>query len=313
MTNQYSYAEDFEGKIPEVNHKKAAASNISSAAKVYMVSRAQRQIGSNTYRSGNDNGQKYMTSEDFVTYFRSRDDIRSNNAQKVVKAAQQRPMGTVNLEKEPGTIIRSASGTMPTKENVQRKKTAKPNISAAVRINKSAPSVLSGDDNVKIYTPKKKQTKSFETVVFSRIDGEKLQKIKDVANDWLPEEKIVKARPQKKDRRIGRIFLGIAGIAVSLMLIVSGSVMLSQASRDVKALENEAKELKEKESILRLELDMKNDVNVLRTRATEELGMIGKEYVEASYLDMSGVDEIKSYESDEDIGFSAILSAFGIN
>ena len=73
MTNQYSYAADFAGKMPEVTHKKAVAPNISSAAKIYMMSKAQKDTVVNVYKSGNDNGQKYMTGEDFVTYFRKND------------------------------------------------------------------------------------------------------------------------------------------------------------------------------------------------------------------------------------------------
>ena len=72
MTNQYSYAESFSGMATELPKKKIAESNISSAAKVYMLSRMQKDNGAGEYRHGNDNGQKYMTSEDFVTYFRSR-------------------------------------------------------------------------------------------------------------------------------------------------------------------------------------------------------------------------------------------------
>jgi len=44
--------------------------------------------------------------------------------------------------------------------------------------------------------------------------------------------------------------------------------------------------------------------------------MISKEYVEANYLEVSGVDSIKTYDNtsdDEGVGFSTILSAFGIN
>ncbi len=311
MTNQYSYTEDFAGKIPEVTHKKTATPNISSAAKVYMMSRMQKERGVDVKRNGNDNGQKYMTSEDFVTYFKSRDNIREQTAQRVVKAseasaAKQRPMGEVNADERAGQIIRSASGKMPTRENVQRTKTAAPNVSKMVKINKK-------ENDVKIYSPKAQKSKGFETAVFSKIDPQKLEKIKNVANDWAPKDEIVKVRSRKTDRRFGRMILGMAGVAISLMLIVSGSVMLSDAARDVKALENEVKELKIEEASLRLELDMKNDINILRQRATTELGMIGKEYVEADYLDMNGVDEIKVHEDDEEVGFSAILSAFGIN
>lgn len=326
MTNQYSYAEDFAGKIPEVAHKKTAAPNISSAARVYMMSKAQKDTAVSGYRSGDDNGQKYMTSEDFVTYFRNRDKVKEKtvrcaNAPEHRDEVRIRPMGVVNADAvstvstdnaEPGKILRSATGKMPTKETVARTKTAAPNISKVMRIDKRSTSAFRSDSDVKVYRPTVKGA-SHETRTFKRVD---MQHIKNIANDWMPADKIVNARPAKKDRRLGRIFLGMAGVAVSLMLIVTGSVMLSDATREVKQLQNELHELQGEENVLRMELDMKNDVNLLRERAVSELGMISKEYVEANYLEMSGVDSIKNYDNtsdDEGVGFSTILSAFGIN
>ena len=72
MTNQYSYADEFAARMPEVSHKRNDTQNLSSAARVYMMSRMQKENVASNYRSGNDNGQKYMTSDDFVTYFRNR-------------------------------------------------------------------------------------------------------------------------------------------------------------------------------------------------------------------------------------------------
>ena len=48
----------------------------------------QKENAVNGYRSGNDNGQKYMTSEDFVTYFRSRESISDKNLQRTARAAE---------------------------------------------------------------------------------------------------------------------------------------------------------------------------------------------------------------------------------
>ena len=324
MTNQYSYADEFAARMPEVSHKRNDTQNLSSAARVYMMSRMQKENVASNYRSGNDNGQKYMTSDDFVTYFRNR---QANGALGVnreqnapVNNAAKRPMSSAS-ESKPGEILRSASGNMPTKENVQRSKQGS-NIAGAVRINKSvnAQTVKSNGTSARVnYTVSgapRARVASFDTTVFTRTNAQRIDKIKTVAKDWLGDEQIVKARSVKKDRSFSRIFLGLAGVAVSLMLIVSGSVMLSDARRDVKQLENEVNELRQQETVLKMELDMKNDVNVLRQRATSELGMIGKEYVEAQYLNISGSDSIKVFEdnsANDEVGFSTILSAFGIN
>ena len=317
MTNQYSYAEDFAAKIPEVSHKKTATPNISSAAKIYMMTRMQKENAANNYRSGNDNGQKYMTSEDFVTYFRSRQNasgVKSAPAQSTKSAPAAKQMASAK-DNKPGEILRSASGQMPTRESVARNAQPRPNITEAVRINKSVPTRTRAKEDVKIYVPSAKAKKNFETRVFSAINADNLDRIKAVANDWMPKDEIVAAKPAKKDRSFKGMILGIAGVAISLMLIVSGSVMLNDATREVKELENEVREMQREEELLQLELDMKNDVNVLRDKAVNELGMRDKEYVEAFYLNTMGTDSIESHESKQSdgIGFSTILSAFGIN
>jgi hypothetical protein len=315
MTNQYSYAEDFASAMPEVTQKKTATPNISSAAKIYMMNRMQKENAASQYRSGNNNGQRYMTSEDFVTYFRSRQGERRVDVKPApVQTPEKRQMPSAK-DNKPGEILRSASGQMPTRESVVRANQPRSNITEAVKINKNTSYRASSKEDVKIYVPSVKAKKNFETRVFSAIQTENIDRIKAVANDWLPKEEIVRSKRTKKDRSFRKAFLGIAGVAVSLMLIVTGSVMLNDATRDVKRLENEFRALEAKEEMLRVELDMKNDINMLRDRATTELGMIDKEYVEACYLNTMGNDKIELHESEDDrqIGLSTILSAFGIN
>ena len=181
------------------------------------------------------------------------------------------------------------------------------------------------DDDVKIYVPRSAKTESgSDTVRFNAVNTGTtssfaktgtFSKIKKAADEWLPEDEIVKSEKKKKSTRpFSKMILAVVGTAVSLMLIVSGSVLMSGANRDVKSLERELNQLKATENQLELELEMKNDVNVLRTRAIEELGMIRKEYVEASYLNTRGEDEILVHEQpeEENVGFAAILSAFGL-
>lgn len=318
MTNQYSYAEDFASAKPEVSQKKTATPNISSAAKIYMMNRMQKENAASQYRSGNNNGQRYMTSEDFVTYFRSRQSapsvsVKTAPVQTASEVPAKKQMQSVK-DSKPGEIIRSASGQMPTRESVARSNQYRPNITEAVKIQKNSPKHSAAKEDVKIYVPSVKAKKNFETRVFSAIKAENIDRIKAAANDWLPKEEIVKSPRARKGRSFKKALLGIAGVAVSLMLIVTGSVMLNDATRDVKRLENEFRSLEAKEEMLRLELDMKNDINMLRDRATTELGMIDKEYVEACYLNTMGDDSIELYDgkSEEGIGLSTILSAFGI-
>ena len=317
MTNQYSYAEDFAVKPVEIPHKKTATPNISSAAKIYMMNRMQKENAANNYRSGNNNGQRYMTSEDFVTYFRSRDSVSSTGE----KAEGARPSAPVQKkmssvkENKPGEILRSASGQMPTRESVARGNYPRSNIGGAVKINKSEPVRTGEKEDVKIYVPTAKARKNFETRVFSVIETASAERIKAMRDEWIPKDEVVVSKKNVKSRGFKKAVLGIAGVAISLLLIVSGSVMLNNANREVKRLENEFRTLEQEEEMLRVELDMKNDINILRERATNDLGMIDKQYVEASYLNTLGGDSIQSHEgkSENNIGLSTILSAFGIN
>lgn len=306
MTNQYSYAEDFAASVKKPV-KKQADPNISSAARVYMISRMNKENAASGYRSGEFRGNKYMTSEDFVTYFNSRGKV--NYAPGTRKTVS---------EENAGEILRSRITNESRNVKSSPVKNA-PNVSAAVRIRKEENArTVSDERDVKIYNPTKKARNTScdnaATGVFNRVSNDKIKKIRAIANDWLPEEKIVDVKVKRSPKRFAKIAAAVSGIAISLMMIVGGSVMVSDAGREAKELENELKELEITRNELSLQLDMKNDINVLREKATNELGMIRKEYVDALYLDVSGHDSIEAFENENDknVGISAILSAFGI-
>lgn len=332
MTNQYSYEDSFANVKVEVPKKKIAESNISSAAKVYMLSRTQEDGAVRGYRNGIDNGQKYMTGEDFVTYFQKRGRVESRR-ENVVKSTtstseiyRSRPDDVKTsrpVNKAPRREAKPAYGAPNVEETI---KIYKPEAEKPQARREAVKFSTVEDDDVKIYVPgggakpaiNDNETKKFKskkymidsTTSFARVGS----KIKKVAGEWAPGEEIVNVKKKKKSRPFSRMMLAVAGTALSLMLIVSGSVLISGASRDVKKLEKELNQLKAEENDLSLELEMKNDVNLLRTRATDELGMIRKEYVEANYLDTRGNDAIEAYEEEdkENVGIAAILSAFGL-
>ena len=338
MTNQYSYEDSFASVKVEAPKKKIAESNISSAAKVYMLSRTQDDGAVRGYRNGNDNGQKYMTGEDFVTYFQRRGKAESKR-ENVVKSTVS-SSEIYRSRPDDAKIPSTRTKTAPKKPS--KSAYGAPNVSETIKIyrpetkktemKRENVNLAADDDDVKIYVPgfaantsranvetekvklAGKKRNLGDTATFNKVDLSKLSKIKKAADEWMPAEEIVKVKQKKKSGVFSRMMLAVAGTAISLMLIVSGSVLISGASRDVKGLEKELNQLKAEENDLALELDMKNDVNVLRTRATNELGMIRKEYVEANYLDTRGSDSIEAYEKteEENVGIAAILSAFGL-
>ena len=147
-----------------------------------------------------------------------------------------------------------------------------------------------------------------------RSTPKRSERIKTAAREWFPEEKIVNVQTKRSPRRMVRTAAAIAGVALSLMMIVGGSVLVSDANREAKELESELRALEIQRNELSLELDMKNDITLLRDKAVNELGMIRGEYVDAKYLDVGGNDSIQVYEDEDDknVGIGAILSAFGI-
>ena len=317
MTNQYSYVDSFSANKPELPKKRIAESNISSAAKVYMLSRMREDGAATEYRNGNHNGQKYMTGEDFITYFQSRG--------KTVA----RPENVAKRTSSDAEIYRSRPSTVNQKETTAsyRKTYTRPtpNVVDSVKIRKPEAKMESSDtrmfgkieDDVKIYTPGASKASSgmaYEgTAVFNKTNEASTSKIKKITSEWMPEDKIVNVKSKRSGpRSFSGMILAIAGVAVSLMLIVSGSVLMSGASREVKDLENELDGLSATQKNLEAELEIKNDVNVLLDRATGELGMIRKEYVEANYLDSKGSDKVEANEEKKEVGIAAILSAFGI-
>ena len=297
MTNQYSYAEDFAANVKKPAEKHADP-NISSAAKVYMISRMNKENAARDYRNGEFKGNKYMTSEDFVTYFRSRGKV--NYAEGTRKKVTEENAGEIlrgRTNSESGASGNGNKGGNRTNRDFSR---------------------ASAEEDVKVYSPgaKKKAGPNIDgrTEVFGRSSGAGVERIKAVAKEWLPEEKIVDVKVKRSPRRIARAAVAIAGIAVSLMMIVGGSVLVSDANREAKELENELKTLEIQRNELDLELDIKNDINLLRDKAVNELGMIRKEYVDAQYLDVGGNDSIQAHKDEEEknVGIGAILSAFGL-
>lgn len=109
-------------------------------------------------------------------------------------------------------------------------------------------------------------------------------------------------------------FAAIVAVAVSLMLIVASSVMIHHGEKRVSQLTVELSELAVEVADLQSELDVKNDLLVIRDIATEEFGMVEEKYVKMQYLSMGSGDSIEVFEEkkQETVGIAAILSAIGL-
>lgn len=138
------------------------------------------------------------------------------------------------------------------------------------------------------------------------------EKLKNSVPEWFQGESVKSEKTAKKFPFSA--FAAMAAIAVSLMLIVASSVMLTRAESRINELTLEADVLSGEIAELRSDVDVSNDLLHLREIATEQYGMVDEAFVKVTYLDNEKGDAIEAYEEEreEGIGLSALLSAMGI-
>lgn len=109
-------------------------------------------------------------------------------------------------------------------------------------------------------------------------------------------------------------FAALAAVAMSLMLIVASSVMLTSGESRVSRLSKEITATSAEVAELKSDLDVKHDMQEIRRIAMEEYGMVDQEYLRMQYLSLNTEDSVEAYEEErkESVGLAAILSAMGI-
>ena len=109
-------------------------------------------------------------------------------------------------------------------------------------------------------------------------------------------------------------FAAIAAVAVSMMLIVASSVMVTRAEDDLSRLKVEISE--SSQDVFKLKSDFESQNNLLQIReiAMQEYGMIEEEYVKMNYLSRHSEDSVEVFEEERSdrMSLSALLSAIGI-
>jgi hypothetical protein len=214
-----------------------------------------------TYRSGEYNGSKYMTSEDFVRYFRSRRAFYMPSAQKAQEAKAEE----------------AANASVP-----QRKNGASP-----------ASPAESGSKEGHI----------------ERL----LSVAKSLFVKWFPIERSEGRSEGARSKFPVPVLARIAVFAISMSLIVSGSVMVGDATAIVGKLDSEIATLEAEKSDLEGKLDLKYTVEQIEEDA-RALGMVKREYADSEYVTIENDDEINIYDDgkEENISLASLLSAFGI-
>lgn len=218
----------------------------------------------NEYRSGSHNGNRYMTSDDFIRYFRNR-------------SRYNMPLALRNAEI-----------------------TSKSRVNEGVRA--VSPSRTQGAEKGALVKPDG-----------TSKEGNLINKVESLAKEWLEIE-------PKEGREVGTKFKlptraigSMAAFALSMLLIVSGSVMVGKASGELGTINSQISRLEARETELESQLDLKYNVQDIEKEASA-LGMIKNEFADKEYLEVAEEEKIEIFEEEnKEFSFSALLSAFGID
>ncbi len=229
-----------------VNAQKKVEEETKAASNYYLFD--SRSGIASSFKSGEYNGTKYMTSEDFLRYFRSR-----------------RPY------------------SVPVKNNRVAE------VSAHKGAREGSSDSKEGHLSRAISTLKKLKEK------------------------WLP----IESREGRTEIRGFRFPMAavsyILVFSFSLGLLVSGSVMIGNASGELGELNTKISVLEARESELQSEIDLKYDIASIKADA-EALGMISSQFVGGKTLEADADEEVEVYgEADKGGTIAALLSAIGID
>ena len=214
-----------------------------------------------SYRSGEYKGSKYMTSDDFVRYFKNRRNFYMPSALR---------------EREVEASKNSA-------------------------------------------VPQRKQSSAGKGLVPSDSDSKEghlntvKALVKDFCKKWFPMEPKAGRAEGARFRIPVSVVSGMAVFTLSLGLIVSGSVMIGNASGELGQQKSEIARLEAEQTDLEGKLDLKYNLNDIEEDA-KSLGMIKRHYASQEYLTVNDGEEIVLREESEEknVGLAALLSSFGI-
>ena len=227
------------------NAQKKSEEHTKSAASYYLFD-SRNGIAAD-YRSGEYNGSKYMTSDDFVRYFRSRSSYSAPITAKAAEVSKKASAREGSSDSKEGHLSRAISA------------------------------------------------------------------LKELREKWFPVERR-EGRTEVRGFRLPVAAMSyILIFSFSLGLLVSGSVMIGNASGELGTLNTKIAVLEARESELQSKIDLKYDIESIKSEV-QSLGMIPSEFVGGKTLNAESDEEIEIYDNGkEDTGFAALLSAFGID
>ncbi len=267
----------YDGRGVSVNIANERQRRDMASPNAYLIARRDKGGVSDKYKNGEFNGQKYMTTGDFLKYYNS-------HKTPVTPTPVRRPAPVTKEFASPKTNV----GSHPERRLEAR---PEPNVSATRPIRK--------------YDPKA------DTIVMPAIGSRKKIKNRIVRlfEKWFPAERGgEKSADEKKNIPVASIAL-IISASVAMTLIVSTTVMVSDARTELSNTKYEIRQLQKEEAALEEELVKRDDLEMINEYAQNKLGMIRKEFVSSSYMDISEGDGVNSEIEDGGDELATLLSA----
>ena len=159
--------------------------------------------------------------------------------------------------------------------------------------------------------PQKKTTRSFQHTKSAML----IARVEKTAREWFErDDRVLPSREKKKAFPFSMVACFVI-IAVSLMMLVSGTVMVAGAKGEVSELKKEVAQLSDEAQVLEDRLESEIDYLEVYRIATEEYGMVDADFVKGSYLGRDAQNYIEVYDKPDDTqtAFATLLAAIGIH
>ena len=140
-------------------------------------------------------------------------------------------------------------------------------------------------------------------------------RVERVAREWFePDDRVLRREKGRKAFPYSMVASFLI-VAVSLMMLISGSVMVAGAKSEVSELRREVAQLSDEAVLLENRLESQIDYLEIYRLATQEYGMVDADFVRGTYLGADADNYIEVYEEEEDAtaGLATILAAIGIH
>ncbi len=257
--------------------KKEALDRAGTPGSYISADRLAKEEQLDVYRSGVSDGRRYMTADDFARYYHDQRGYKFPQYRRATDAER----------------IKAVQAVAPIRET----RLDQPKKAGWLTDTDKLPKFLRG------------LLKHPAFVWLNEWAGETFPRVSEVDES---------ARASAASRR--RIPVGLAAalvaVVVSMSMVITGTVLVSQATRELSQQKELVAELKEAHGELSDQLSLKNDALHIEERAREELGMVSEKYLHGEYITEERQDELEILDEDrggeEKSGLAWLLSAFGI-